>query len=132
LGRTLLGDLDRAAGHADLVEHHVLRREGQRYAPAPDVAPIAGAIGFQIQSQDRIDDGDPAGLDGAAEQRGDIEPSLERARFEEGPVEASLLIGNLDVVESELGSRQQDEVNLPPTLTWRPSSLLAWVSNTGR
>ena len=49
---------------------------------------------------------------GAGEQRADIEPGLERAGLEERPVEAALLIGDLDVVESELGRRQKDEVNL--------------------
>ena len=36
--------------------------------------------------------------------------------LEERPVEASLLIGNLDVVEFELGRRQEHEVNLAADL----------------
>ncbi len=91
---------------ADLVEHHVFRGERQRHAAASHIAPIAGAVGLEIEPQDRIDDGDLARLDGTAEQRADIEPGLERAGFEERPVEASLLIGDLDVVESELGRGQ--------------------------
>ena len=116
LRHALLGDLDLAAADADEVEQHVFGREGQRHATAAHIAPIAGTVGLEVEAQHRIDDGDFARLDGAAEQRADIEPGLERAHLEERSVETTLLIGNLDVVESELGRRQEHEVNLAADL----------------
>ena len=116
LRHALLGDLDLAAADADRVEQHVLRREGKRHAAAAHVAPVAGSVGLEVEAQHRTDNGDLARLDGAAEQSADIEPGLERAHLEKRPVEATRLIGNLDVIEFQLGRRQEHEVNLAADL----------------
>ncbi len=114
--RSFLGDLDLAAADADRVEHDVLGGEWQADATAPHVAPVARAISLEVETQDGIENGDPARFNASAQQRADIEPGLERAGFEKRLVEASVLVGHLDVVESELGRGQQDEMHLAADL----------------
>ena len=105
-----------SAAHADLVEQNFLRREGQRLPRPADIAPIACAVLFDRDAQHRLGDRDLARFDGAAQQRADIEPGLDRARLEQGLLEASLLIGNLDVVEAKLWRRQNHQMHLAANL----------------
>ena len=114
--RALSGDLDPAAAHADRVEHDLLRREGKRDAGTPHVAPIAGAVRLHVDAEHRIDDGDPARLERPRQHRAEIEPGFERAGLEQGLVEIAVLVGDLDVVESELGRRQEQKMHLAADL----------------
>ena len=50
------------------------------------------------------------------QQRAEIEPSFERAGLEQGLVEIAVLVGDLDVVESKLGRRQEHEMHLAADL----------------
>ncbi len=112
LADTVLGDLDRAATHADRVEKHVLWRKRHGDARPAHIAPIAGAVGVHRKAQDRIDNRELVRLDRAGEQRPDIEPRFERLRLEKRLVETAVRVGHLHVVEFQLRRGQHDEMDL--------------------
>ena len=120
---TLLGNLDPAAADADLVEHDILRGKGQRHAAPSHIAPIAGAVGLEVEAQDGADEGDLARFDRPGEKRADIQPGFERMSLEERPVEPAFLVGDLDIVEFELGRRQEDKVNLAADFHLAPEQI---------
>ena len=89
---------------------------GRALAGAPHIVPIAAAVLAQRETQHGVGDGDLARLDAAPQQRADIEPGLDRLRLEQGLIEASVLVGDLHIVEAELRRRQEHQMHLAADL----------------
>ena len=117
---------------AHLVEHDVFG-ERKRDRVLSHIALIAGAVGVEIETQGRSDDGDLARLDPAGQKRTDIEPDISKdlasrnGRSSRPSRSATLMSSNLS------SGGQKKEVNLAADFhVATEQGLAASVSNTAQ